>query len=98
MAVLENGWTVVTADHSDAAHFEHTVLISDERNHTHALGVTILDLDDFQTGRVVISRKERIGHFYAVIGMDRLKNRVYVADGRRHSVSRPKPKTQSIFR
>jgi len=31
VAVLENGWTVVTADHSDAAHFEHTVLISDER-------------------------------------------------------------------
>jgi ribosomal protein L14E/L6E/L27E len=55
--------------------------------------VTILDLDDFQTGRVVISRKGKDkGTFYAVIGMDRLKNRVYVADGRRHSVFRPKPK------
>jgi methionyl aminopeptidase len=25
----ENGWTVVTSDKSDAAHFEHTLLITD---------------------------------------------------------------------
>ena len=28
--VLDNGWTVATADHSDAAHFEHTVLITED--------------------------------------------------------------------
>ncbi len=30
VVVADNGWTVVTADHSDAAHFEHTVLITEE--------------------------------------------------------------------
>jgi len=28
--VLDNGWTVATADNSDAAHFEHTVLITED--------------------------------------------------------------------
>ena len=28
--VLENGWTVVTRDHSLAAHFEHTVAVTDD--------------------------------------------------------------------
>ena len=27
--VLEDGWTVVTADRSLSAHFEHTIAISD---------------------------------------------------------------------
>jgi len=29
--VLEDGWTVVTTDGSDSAHFEHTVLVGDEK-------------------------------------------------------------------
>jgi len=28
--VLEDGWTVVTSDGSDSAHFEHTVLVGDD--------------------------------------------------------------------
>jgi methionyl aminopeptidase len=27
---LEDGWTVITADHSLSAHFEHTVVITDD--------------------------------------------------------------------
>ena len=27
--ILEDGWTVVTADHSPAAHYENTILITD---------------------------------------------------------------------
>jgi methionyl aminopeptidase len=26
--ILEDGWTVITADHKPSAHFEHTVLIT----------------------------------------------------------------------
>ena len=29
--ILEDGWTVVTKDGSDSAHFEHTVLVGEER-------------------------------------------------------------------
>jgi len=28
--VKPNGWTVVTADHKNAAHFEHSIVILDE--------------------------------------------------------------------
>jgi len=55
--------------------------------------VTILDLEDFEIGRVVISKKGKDkGTFYVIIGKDALNNRVYVADGKHRSITRPKPK------
>jgi len=55
--------------------------------------VTILDLEDFEIGRVVISKKGKDkGTFYVIISKDVLNNRVYVADGKHRSITRPKPK------
>ena len=63
------------------------------------MGVTILDLEDFEIGRVVISKKGKDkGTFYVIIGKDALNNRVYVADGKHRSITRPKPKNLNIFR
>ena len=29
---LDDGWTVITKDHSLAAHYEHTIVITDDGN------------------------------------------------------------------
>ena len=55
-------------------------------------GVTILDLEDFEIGRAVISKKGKDKGAFYVIGKDALNNRVYVADGKHRSITRPKPK------
>ena len=52
-----------------------------------------MDLEDFEIGRVVISKKGKDkGTFYVIISKDVLNNRVYVADGKHRSITRPKPK------
>ena len=30
ITILDDGWTAVTADRKNSAHFEHTVLVTDE--------------------------------------------------------------------
>jgi methionyl aminopeptidase len=44
--ILEDGWTVVTADGSDSAHFEHTVLVSEDR------GEILTPWDDYRDAGV----------------------------------------------